>query len=117
MCFLVILLQGSQMRIPATKYLMLRALGAPANVMALTIQGIFRGIKDTRTPLYAIGMKLVYDCENNKFVLMVVEDYIIVVCSCQQWLQYLIESNFDVCIWFWRDWCCNWNSHITVSTY
>ena len=69
------------MRIPATKYLVLRALGAPANVIALTIQGIFRGIKDTRTPLFAIGMKRVYDYENNKVILMVVEDYIIVVAA------------------------------------
>ena len=44
------------MRSPATKYLALRALGAPANVMALTVQGIFRGFKDTRTPLYAMGI-------------------------------------------------------------
>lgn len=46
--------RGSPMRNPATTYLALRALGAPANVFALTVQGIFRGFKDTKTPLYAI---------------------------------------------------------------
>lgn len=46
---------GSPMRTPAAKYLAIRALGAPANVLALAIQGIFRGFKDTRTPLYAIA--------------------------------------------------------------
>lgn len=45
---------GSPMRNPARTYLALRALGAPANVFALTVQGIFRGFKDTKTPLYAI---------------------------------------------------------------
>eukprot|EP00250_Pteridium_aquilinum_P004617 c14828_g1_i1 orf=518-2215(-) len=47
---------GSPMRSPATVYLALRALGAPANVLSLTIQGIFRGLKDTKTPLYAIAI-------------------------------------------------------------
>ncbi|KAI5060996.1 hypothetical protein GOP47_0023501 [Adiantum capillus-veneris] len=46
--------KGSPMRNPAITYLALRALGAPANVFALTVQGIFRGFKDTKTPLYAI---------------------------------------------------------------
>lgn len=43
----------SPMRCPAAKYLAIRALGAPANVISLAVQGIFRGLKDTRTPLYA----------------------------------------------------------------
>jgi len=41
------------MRQPASQYLMLRAIGAPAVVVALAIQGVFRGFKDTKTPLYA----------------------------------------------------------------
>ncbi|MCO5587383.1 hypothetical protein L7F22_041332 [Adiantum nelumboides] len=45
---------GSPMRNPATTYLAIRAFGAPANVFSLTVQGIFRGFKDTKTPLYAI---------------------------------------------------------------
>ncbi|XP_027909845.1 protein DETOXIFICATION 42-like [Vigna unguiculata] len=37
----------------AHKYLTLRSLGAPAVLLSLAMQGIFRGFKDTRTPLYA----------------------------------------------------------------
>ncbi|KAJ0095663.1 hypothetical protein Patl1_17210 [Pistacia atlantica] len=38
---------------PAQKYLTLRSLGAPAVLLSLAMQGIFRGLKDTKTPLYA----------------------------------------------------------------
>lgn len=38
---------------PARKYLTLRALGAPAVLLSLAMQGVFRGFKDTKTPLYA----------------------------------------------------------------
>jgi Na+-driven multidrug efflux pump len=40
---------------PALKYLKLRSLGAPAVLLSLAMQGIFRGFKDTKTPLYVIG--------------------------------------------------------------
>lgn len=40
---------------PAQRYLTLRALGAPAVLLSLAMQGVFRGFKDTRTPLYATG--------------------------------------------------------------
>ncbi|XP_054812251.1 protein DETOXIFICATION 43-like [Prosopis cineraria] len=46
--------QGSDMLILAEKYLKLRALGAPAVLLALAMQAIFRGFKDTKTPLYVI---------------------------------------------------------------
>ncbi|KVI00690.1 Multi antimicrobial extrusion protein [Cynara cardunculus var. scolymus] len=46
---------GSPMLLPAHKYLTLRALGAPAVLLSLAMQGVFRGFKDTRTPLYATG--------------------------------------------------------------
>ncbi|TVU36037.1 hypothetical protein EJB05_17947, partial [Eragrostis curvula] len=45
---------GSPMMIPALRYLTLRALGAPAVLLSLAMQGVFRGFKDTRTPLYAV---------------------------------------------------------------
>ncbi|XP_057453648.1 protein DETOXIFICATION 43-like isoform X2 [Lotus japonicus] len=45
---------GSPMLIPSMKYLRLRALGAPAVLLSLAMQGIFRGFKDTTTPLYVI---------------------------------------------------------------
>ncbi|WVZ01215.1 hypothetical protein V8G54_027284 [Vigna mungo] len=44
----------SPMLNPAVKYLRLRALGAPAVLLSLAMQGIFRGFKDTTTPLYVI---------------------------------------------------------------
>ncbi|XP_076917763.1 protein DETOXIFICATION 42-like [Bidens hawaiensis] len=44
---------GSPMLLPAHKYLSLRALGAPAVLLSLATQGVFRGFKDTKTPLYA----------------------------------------------------------------
>ncbi|KAI5066985.1 hypothetical protein GOP47_0017513 [Adiantum capillus-veneris] len=44
---------SSNMRAPAEQYLALRAIGAPAVVVSLAVQGVFRGFKDTKTPLYA----------------------------------------------------------------
>ncbi|KAI3449962.1 hypothetical protein Pfo_006627 [Paulownia fortunei] len=43
----------SQMSYPAEQYLKLRSLGAPAVLLSLAMQGVFRGLKDTKTPLYA----------------------------------------------------------------
>ncbi|GMH30016.1 hypothetical protein Nepgr_031859 [Nepenthes gracilis] len=45
----------SPMRIPAEQFLTMRAFGAPPIVIALAAQGAFRGLKDTKTPFYAIG--------------------------------------------------------------
>uniref|UniRef100_A0A0E0FXN4 Protein DETOXIFICATION n=1 Tax=Oryza nivara TaxID=4536 RepID=A0A0E0FXN4_ORYNI len=44
---------GSPMMIPALRYLVMRSLGAPAVLLSLAMQGVFRGFKDTKTPLYA----------------------------------------------------------------
>ncbi|CAL0303435.1 unnamed protein product [Lupinus luteus] len=44
----------SPMLAPALKYLRLRSFGAPAVLLSLAMQGIFRGFKDTTTPLYVI---------------------------------------------------------------
>ncbi|XP_044468393.1 protein DETOXIFICATION 42-like [Mangifera indica] len=43
----------SAMLTPAQQYLTLRSLGAPAVLLSLAMQGVFRGFKDTKTPLYA----------------------------------------------------------------
>ncbi|KAJ6843493.1 protein DETOXIFICATION 42 [Iris pallida] len=43
----------SSMLTPACQYLTLRSLGAPAVLLSLATQGVFRGLKDTKTPLYA----------------------------------------------------------------
>ncbi|KAK4844089.1 hypothetical protein QYF36_016316 [Acer negundo] len=47
---------ASSMRIQAQRFLSLRSIGAPAVVLSLAIQGIFRGFKDTRTPVICLGM-------------------------------------------------------------
>ncbi|XP_041026222.1 protein DETOXIFICATION 42-like isoform X2 [Juglans microcarpa x Juglans regia] len=44
---------NSPMLKPAQQYLTLRSLGAPAVLLSLAMQGVFRGFKDTKTPLYA----------------------------------------------------------------
>ena len=41
---------------PAISYLRIRSLGIPAMLLYLAMQGVFRGFKDTTTPLYAIGI-------------------------------------------------------------
>ncbi|XP_042511134.1 protein DETOXIFICATION 42-like isoform X3 [Macadamia integrifolia] len=43
----------SPMLHPAQQYLTLRSFGAPAVLLSLAMQGVFRGFKDTKTPLYA----------------------------------------------------------------
>ncbi|KAH9694404.1 protein DETOXIFICATION 45 [Citrus sinensis] len=47
---------ASAMHGPAKKFLMLRALGSPAFVVSLALQGIFRGFKDTKTPVLCLGI-------------------------------------------------------------
>ncbi|KAG5052256.1 hypothetical protein JHK87_004454 [Glycine soja] len=49
---------NSPMFKPAQQYLTLRSFGAPAVIISMAIQGVFRGIKDTKTPLYATGFLL-----------------------------------------------------------
>ncbi|MBA0842720.1 hypothetical protein Goarm_002527 [Gossypium armourianum] len=46
----------SEMHVPAKHFLSLRALGAPAVVVSLALQGIFRGFKDTQTPVFCLGV-------------------------------------------------------------
>lgn len=46
---------------PALQYLVLRSLGAPAVLLSLAMQAVFRGLKDTKTPLYATGI-VVFTC-------------------------------------------------------
>lgn len=39
----------------AQRFLSLRALGAPAVVVSLALQGVLRGFKDTKTPVICLG--------------------------------------------------------------
>ncbi|GAA0163001.1 transporter [Lithospermum erythrorhizon] len=52
----------SPMRLPAEQYLTLRAFGTVPIVIALAAQGTFRGFKDTKTPLYAVGAGNIVNC-------------------------------------------------------
>lgn len=45
---------ASPLAAPARAYLVVRALGAPAVLMLMTLQGAFRGARDTTTPLAAL---------------------------------------------------------------
>lgn len=47
---------ASSMHAPAQQFLSLRALGAPAVVVSLALQGVFRGFKDTKTPVFCLGI-------------------------------------------------------------
>uniref|UniRef100_A0A1D1XZN6 MATE efflux family protein 2, chloroplastic n=1 Tax=Anthurium amnicola TaxID=1678845 RepID=A0A1D1XZN6_9ARAE len=46
----------SPMRALAEHFLTLRSWGAPPIVIALAAQGAFRGLMDTKTPLFAVGV-------------------------------------------------------------
>nr|XP_028951656.1 protein DETOXIFICATION 45, chloroplastic-like [Malus domestica] len=46
----------SPMRIQAQRFHQLRAFGAPAVVASLALQGVFRGFKDTKTPVLCLGI-------------------------------------------------------------
>ncbi|GIL79303.1 hypothetical protein Vretimale_16462 [Volvox reticuliferus] len=44
---------GSPVAQPALSFLLVRAAGAPVTILMLTLQGVFRGLQDTRIPLQA----------------------------------------------------------------
>lgn len=44
---------GSELAGPAATYLRISALGLPAMLLSLALQGLLRGLQDTRTPLWA----------------------------------------------------------------
>ncbi|KAJ0010036.1 hypothetical protein Pint_34118 [Pistacia integerrima] len=52
---MLLCLEASEMFAPAQRFLKLRALGAPAVVVSLSLNGIFRGFKDTKTPFICLG--------------------------------------------------------------
>eukprot|EP00775_Hariotina_reticulata_P009517 gene9517-9682_t len=45
--------EGSALREPTRQFLLLRGLAAPVTVLLLVTQGVFRGLQDAKTPLYA----------------------------------------------------------------
>lgn len=64
---------------PAQRFLSLRALGAPAVVVSLALQGVFRGFKDTKTPVLCLGKCLV----NPKWENNVEEQYSVGIYWCR----------------------------------
>jgi Na+-driven multidrug efflux pump len=54
---------------PALQYLVLRSLGAPAVLLSLAMQGVFRGLKDTKTPLYATGIIILHFFDGELYML------------------------------------------------
>lgn len=61
--------QDSAMMKPALQYLVLRSLGAPAVLLSLAMQGVFRGLKDTKTPLYATGIIVLFFFDSKMYIL------------------------------------------------
>ncbi|KAI3515206.1 hypothetical protein L1887_13988 [Cichorium endivia] len=60
---------ASSMHAPAQQFLSLRSLGAPAVVVSLALQGVFRGFKDTKTPVFCLGKFsfLLFNFESSNF--------------------------------------------------
>ncbi|XP_023515212.1 protein DETOXIFICATION 43-like isoform X1 [Cucurbita pepo subsp. pepo] len=88
---------NSPMLAPAHKYLTLRSLGAPAVLLSLAMQGIFRGFKDTRTPLYVIVLGYTVN--------IILDPILIFVC---RWgvkgaaAAHVLSQYFIVLVLFWR---------------
>ena len=57
---------------PALQYLVLRSLGAPAVLLSLAMQGVFRGLKDTKTPLYATGIIILHFFDGELYILEII---------------------------------------------
>ncbi|KAL0291466.1 UNVERIFIED_CONTAM: protein DETOXIFICATION 45, chloroplastic [Sesamum radiatum] len=68
---------ASSMRAPAQRFLILRALGAPAFVVSLALQGIFRGFKDTKTPVFCLGKFILQLGAYGAAISTVVSQYIV----------------------------------------
>ena len=93
------------MRIPAEKFLKLRAIGAPAVVVSLAIQGIFRGFKDTKTPVLCLGkcsaylLKLTcrkeYECHWTALVF-----YAMSMCHCSNINPYITKNSHFILAFF-----------------
>ncbi|XP_023547982.1 protein DETOXIFICATION 43-like [Cucurbita pepo subsp. pepo] len=88
---------NSPMLVPAHKYLTLRSIGAPAVLLSLAMQGIFRGFKDTKTPLYVIV--------SGYTVNIILDPIFIFVC---RWgvkgaaAAHVLSQYFIVLVLFWR---------------
>nr|AXP83339.1 citrate transporter [Fagopyrum esculentum] len=87
----------SPMLKPAHKYLTLRSLGSPAVLLSLAMQAVFRGLRDTRTPLYAT---VVGDLSN-----IILDPILIFVCHMGvsgAAIAHVISQYLMCCILLWR---------------
>jgi len=121
-------LQDSPMLIPAERYLILRSLGAPAVLLSLAMQGVFRGIKDTKTPLYATGEMIscciplsVLIAELTKHSMHgLVQNFWYFTCwyLCSYWRcgKHCIRSHIYICILNGCQWCSHCTCHFSVSS-
>ncbi|CAH1446661.1 unnamed protein product [Lactuca virosa] len=81
----------SPMLSPAYKYLTLRSLGAPAVLLSLAMQGVFRGFKDTKTPLYAIVVGAIVNIVLDPILIFVFKMGVIGAAIAHVFSQYLIS--------------------------
>lgn len=111
------------MMTPALQYLTLRALGAPAVLLSLAMQGVFRGFKDTKTPLYATGIhkeKLKERFLNHLFFLEPL-NYLILTFSpflCfsgRRCNKHYSRPNIYFHFSFRRQWCSHCTCYVAVS--
>lgn len=117
------------MRIPAQQFLSLRALGAPAVVLYLTLQGVFRGFKDTKTPVLCLGTHLVM---NPRIILMVefifkqfLFSFFYFICLLKfvffihrnwQFISCLSFSNINLSFSIGRNWSSNFHCCVSVCS-
>ncbi|GAB2272774.1 Protein DETOXIFICATION 44, chloroplastic [Dionaea muscipula] len=96
----------STIRMPAELFLRIRAFGAPPIIVALAVQGAFRGFKDTKTPLFAIGK---YN-GISFFISVLAVSIDLKICLFIVFLSYLVELSLP-CLIFQKDqnyaWCGN----------
>lgn len=107
---------------PAMKYLVLRSLGAPAVLLSLAMQGIFRGFKDTRTPLYVIGSSNFYQTSYCKTASNLPLSLILLLHSLLWSLnsfgihnKYHFGSNIDICLPLGSEGCSHCTCSLSVS--
>lgn len=113
---------------PAVRYLTIRSLGAPAVLLSLAMQGVFRGFKDTKTPLYATGKNIYWSCPYFGWIstLITVRKNIWSL-MCLTLLTFLVSfsgwrcskhhtrPNFDVCLSHGCHWRSSCPCHFSVS--
>lgn len=88
------------MRTPAMTYLALRGLGAPAVVIALAVQGVFRGFRDTKTPLYASG-KMLSVCDFQAYLVDSFSIYEIEISSSLIYYVFCLQLQATLSTLFW----------------